>query len=316
MPPQHRHTMGSIEWVILLFLAIVWGGAFFFTSVALRELGPFTLVFGRAAIAAVVLYGVVRASGRHMPVDRRAWGAFVVMGLLNNAIPFAATFWSQTRISGGLASILNGTAPIWTVLIAHWFTHDEKLTPNRLAGVALGLVGLVVVVGPEAFRGLGGHVWAQLAAVAAAVSYALAGVYGKRFAGASPLVTTTGQVTCSALLMAPVAALVERPWTLPTPSPETWGALLALALVCTALAFLLYFRLLAAAGAGNTMLVGILIPITALVLGGVFLGETILPQAWAGMALIALGLVTMDGRVVRVLRQKGAATAADATPGE
>ncbi len=174
-------TMGPVEWSLLIVLSVLWGGSFFFGKVALAELSPFTLVLGRVSVAAVVLNLMVRATGQRMPASPKLWGFFLVMGLLNNFIPFSLIFWGQTQIPSALASILNATTPLWTVVLAHFFTADERLTPNRLGGVIFGLVGVVVVIGPDVLMGLGLNVLAQLAVVGAAISYAFAGIYGKRF---------------------------------------------------------------------------------------------------------------------------------------
>ncbi len=204
-------TMGSLEWLLLIILSIVWGGSFFFSKVALAELRPFTVVLGRVAVAALLLNLVVRATGRKMPTDWATWALFCTMGVLNNLIPFSLIFWGQTQITSGLASILNATTPLWTVLLAHLFTWDEKITANRLAGVGVGFVGVAIMIGPDAFAGIGLNVIAQFAVLGAAISYAFAGIFGKRFKGIPPLITATGQVTTTALLMVPIALLVDQP---------------------------------------------------------------------------------------------------------
>jgi len=244
----------------------------------------------------------VLISGRRMPADRRLWGRFAVMGLINNLIPFSLIFYGQTQIPSGLAAILNATTPLWTVLLAHWLTRDERLTPNRLAGVLIGFVGVVILLGPELLGGLGVQALAQLAVVGAAVSYAFAGIFGKGFRGIPPLVTATGQVTATAAMMLPLALLVDRTWALPAPTLVTWGALLGLALLSTALAYGIYFRLLATAGATNLLLVTFLIPVSALLLGTLILDERLAPGDFVGMAAIGLGLTAIDGRLLRRLR--------------
>ncbi len=297
-------TMGPVEWSLLIILSVLWGGSFFFSKVALAELAPFTLVLGRVSIAAIVLNLMVRATGQRMPDSPKLWGFFLVMGLLNNIIPFSLIFWGQTQIPSALASILNASTPLWTVILAHFFTADERLVPNRLSGVIFGLVGVVVVIGPDVLMELGLNVLAQLAVVGAAISYAFAGIYGKRFKGISPIVTAAGQLTCTTLMVIPVALFVDRPWLLPMPTLKTWGALLALALLSTATAYVIYFRLLFTAGATNLLLVTFLIPVSALILGTTFLGEQPSPRVLVGMGLIGLGLVTMDGRLLRIARAR------------
>ncbi len=303
MTTPHK-SMTPFEWLLLLLLSVLWGGSFFFGEVALAELPPLTLVLGRVALAAVTLNLIVAASGQRMPRDVRLWGAFLVMGALNNFIPYSLIFWGQTEITSSLASILNATTPLWTVVLAHFLTHDERMSPNKLAGVSFGLLGVIVMIGPAALGGVGLNVLAQLAVVGAALSYAFAGIFGRRFKrlGVSPLVTASGQLTGGTLMMLPVATLVDRPWTLPAPGSVTWGAVAGLALLCTAVAYVIYFRLLASAGATNLLLVTFLIPVSALLLGTTLLGEVLEPRQLAGMGLIGLGLAAIDGRLWKFVR--------------
>jgi drug/metabolite transporter (DMT)-like permease len=238
------------------------------------------------------------------------------MGALNNAIPFSLIVWGQTQIASGLAAILNATTPLFTVLLAHCLTRDEKLTPARGAGVAIGFVGTIVIIGPGALAGLGDGAWPEIAVLAAALTYAAAGIYGRRFRALPPVITATGQVTASSLMMLPMMLIVDAPWTLKMPDLATIGALLGIGLLCTAAAYLMFFRILAAAGAVNLLLVTFLIPVSALALGIAFLGEMLtLPQA-LGMALIGIGLTAIDGRVVRLFRRARArrGSSADTPP--
>jgi drug/metabolite transporter (DMT)-like permease len=293
-----NRPMGATEWLLLIALSIVWGCSFLLAEVALEEARPLTLVLGRVSAAALVLLAVVYACGHRMPYGWRAWRPFVVMGALNNVLPFSLIFWGQLEITGGLASILNATTPLSTVLLAHFLTRDERITPARLAGVALGIAGVVVMVGPAALHGLGLHLLAQIAVLVAAFSYALSGVYGRRFHRQPPLVTAAGMLSASALMMLPIALLVDRPWNAPLPGPATFAAILGLAVLCTALAYIIYFRILATAGATNLLLVTFLSPVTAILVGGVLLGERLDPEHFLGMALIGLGLAAIDGRLL------------------
>lgn len=295
--------MTTLEWVLLLTLSLVWGGSFFFAAIAVAEVPPMTVVLVRVGGAALLLWLVIFATSGAIPRDGRVWLAFFGMGALNNAIPFSLIFWAQTDIASGLASILNATTPIFTVLVAHGLTPDERLTPNRLAGVVLGFLGVVILLnGP----GAGGAVLPMLAVLAAALSYAFASIFGKRFRalGVAPLTTAAGQVTASALLMAPVVVVFDQPWTLAIPSAAALWSLAGLVTLSTALAYFLYFRILATAGATNLMLVTLLVPPSAILLGVAILGEALsLPQL-AGMVVIGLGLVAIDGRLVRRLRSR------------
>ncbi|HUL06549.1 MAG TPA: DMT family transporter [Candidatus Acidoferrum sp.] len=295
--------MGPLEWALLVALSVLWGGSFFFAKLAVAALPPFTIVLGRVGLAAVALNLLVRALGQRIPGDRRNWAAFFVMGVLNNLVPFSLIIWAQTQIASGLAAILNGATPLFTALLAHWLTADERLTWNRLLGVALGLAGVTIMIGMEVLSGLGLHVLAECAVLAATVSYAFAGIFGRRFRGQPPLVTATGQVTATTVMMLPIALIADRPWTLAMPTPVALGAIAGLALLSTALAYVLFFRILAAAGATNLLLVTLLIPVSALLLGHFILQEGLALQQLLGMTLIALGLAAIDGRLFSAARR-------------
>ena len=296
--------MGLRVWIWLLSLSVLWGGSFFFAKVAISELGPLTVVFVRVALAALALDIVLLATGTN-PLRRDApWSAYLAMGLLNNVLPFSLIFWGQTHIASGLASILNATTPLFTLVVAHFLTADEKIDPAKVAALLAGFAGVALLVGPELLVG-GASVWGELACLGAAISYAFAGVYGRRFKTMkiAPLEAAAGQVTASSVLILPIMLAVEQPWTLPAwPSPTVWAALGGLALLSTALAYVLYFRILAAAGATNLLLVTFLIPATAVLLGAAVLGERLAARHLAGMALIGLGLAVIDGRILRLLR--------------
>ena len=299
------HPMTSLEWSMLLALSVLWGGSFFFVGVAIKELPPLTIVVLRVALAALALLLMIWFLGMRLPRARGIWSAFFGMGFLNNVVPFVLIVWGQTHIASGVASILNATVPLFAMIVAHIFTADEKLTGSRLAGVVVGFVGVAVMIGGAALQGLGVGVMAQLAILAAAISYAFAGVYGRRFQlmGVPPMVTATGQVTASSLMLTPVMLIVDQPWTLPFPSLNTLGALVGLALLSTALGYVLYFRILATAGAINLLLVTFLIPVSAILLGILVLGETLQPKHLLGMGLIGAGLAAIDGRPLKALQR-------------
>jgi drug/metabolite transporter (DMT)-like permease len=292
--------MGRTDWLLLIALSLLWGASFFFFKVLVAELPPLTIVFGRVALAAAVLLAFVYATGRRMPADPRVWAAFAVMGLLNNVLPFALIAWGEREIASGLASILNATTPIFTVVFASAFTKNERLTPARFGGVILGILGVALLIGPEALRGLSLTSAAQLAVLAAAVLYGLANIFGRRFGalGLSPIVTATGQVTSSALVSLPLALAVDRPWTFAhAPSLAAILSLVGIALLCTALAYAIFFRILASAGPTNVSLVTFLVPPGALLLGIAFLHERPEWTSLAGMAVIFCGLALIDGRL-------------------
>ncbi|MBL8697233.1 MAG: DMT family transporter [Alphaproteobacteria bacterium] len=286
--------MGLREWSLLLLLAGCWGGSFLFAKLAGREIAPLTLALARVGLAAATLWIVAAGLGqlrRDLP-----WRAFLVMGLLNNAIPFTLIFWAQTAIAASLASILNAFTPMVTVIVAHVLTRDERLTPAKAVGVALGLAGIVTLVGPGAVRQAGGHPLHELAVIAATLSYALAGIYGRRFRDLPAILPAAGQLTGATLLLAPVVLVAEpgaAPWHWSAP---TIGAVAGLALVSTAAAYVLYFRILATAGATNLLLVTFLIPPVAILLGYTLLDERLAGHQFAGLIGIAAGLLVIDGR--------------------
>jgi drug/metabolite transporter (DMT)-like permease len=295
-----RIQMNGRDWAILGILALIWGGAFFFIGVAVRHVQPLTYVWLRLTIAAAAMWAFVRLKGHDIGLPREVWSSIILLAVLNNALPFALFGWGQTHIASGLASILNATTPIWGVVVAHFLTHDERMTPRKIAGVLLGFGGVAVMIGPSLLSSLGNSALAQLACVTASLSYALAAVWARRFRkmGVSPLSVTTGQLTAGALIMLPVSMIVDRPWTQAFPPVSAWGAIIALALFCTAFGYVLYFRLIETSGATNALLVTLLVPPVAILLGGMFLGEHLAPQDFIGLALIALGLAAIDGRVL------------------
>jgi drug/metabolite transporter (DMT)-like permease len=305
--PAINKPMTPLEWGLLITLSIVWGGSYFFNAIAVRELPTFTVVMGRVGLAALILLIAMRALGKKMPNDKKIWAAFFGMALLNNVIPFSLIVWGQAHIASGVASILNATTPLFTVVVAHVLTGDEKLTPGRLAGVVVSLIGVTVLIGGDALRTLGIDVVAQLACLAGALSYAFAGMFGRRFRrlGVTPMATATGQVTASSVLLLPVMAVVDQPWTLPMPSLAAIGALIGVAAISTALGYVLYFRILATAGATNLLLVTFLLPVSAILLGVAVLGEVLSDKHLLGMAFIGLGLAAIDGRPWKWLMKWG-----------
>lgn len=297
--------MQTRVWFWLFSLSVLWGGSFFFAKVAIGELGPFTVVFARVGLAALALNLTLAFGGRSLFRRETPWIAFVVMGLLNNALPFSLIFWGQREIASGLAAILNATTPLFTVLVAHALTTDERINRMKLAALLVGLAGVVVLVGPDFVLESATGVPGQLACLAAAISYAFAGIWGRRFKAmrVAPLEAATGQVTASTLLILPIMLLADRPWMLAVaPSLIVWLALAGLALLSTALAYVLYFRILAAAGATNLLLVTFLIPVSAILLGSAALGEHLEPRHFVGMALIGIGLMLIDGRLPGLIR--------------
>jgi drug/metabolite transporter (DMT)-like permease len=304
MLPKQNLTISPAAWLMLILLGLLWGGSFFFARVAVAEIPPMTLALSRFVLAALALH--VFIAGRYGLYGqlRRLWPSFAILGLINNVIPHTLIFLGQTEIGAGLASILNATTPIWTALIAHVLTSDEKLRANKIVGLAIGFAGTIVLFAPHLADRAGAPLWALLLPLGAAISYGFAAIFSRRFRGVPPPVTSAGQLTASSLIMMPLALLHDQPWTLPWPSQGVVLSVLALALVSTAFAYILYFRLIAMAGATNASLVTLLVPPSAVLLGMLFLGERLALVEWTGMILIGAGLVMLDGRApALVLRQ-------------
>jgi len=292
-----RGPMTLRDWGQLLLLGAIWGGSFFFARIAVSELPPLVLVLFRVAIAATALQLYLGVRGPSFRLAFPHAGLFFLLALANNVIPFSLIFAGQTELGAGVASVLNATTPFWTLILANALTSDEKLSWNKLAGIALGIAGTAVMIGPGLLAGLGGPVWAKFALISASLSYAIALMIARRFKGVPSPVIATGQLTASTIIMIPVVLIAYGPAGLFSASPPVWAAVLALALLSTAFAYILYFNLVASAGATNASLVTLIVPVSAMLLGFLFLGERLELFEMGGMALIALGLVTIDGRL-------------------
>ena len=287
-------------WLLIGILSILWGGAFFLIEVGLRSYPPITLVFMRLVLAVPPMWLAMRFMGENLPAESRVWGLLAIVGALNCALPFILFFWGQQYLDSGYASILNATTPLWGVITAHFLTSDEKATPARIIGVLIGLAGIVVMVGPEAMKGLSNNLLAQLACIVSTIFYSFAAIYGRRLSQTelTPMAVATGQTMMAALMMVPVVVLIDQPWTMAQPRLDSTLAGLTLALFSTALAYTLYFRLIDRSGASNAQLVAFLMPILAVILGIAFLGESLSGGQIAGAGLIAVGLAILDGRLV------------------
>jgi len=292
--------MAGQDWFLLFLLSILWGGSFFFAAVAVRELPPMTLVALRTGIAALALLAILRLRGEAWPVARGTVGPFLAMGLLNNLVPFSLLFWALTAIPSGLASILNATTPIFAIVVAHFALADERMAKNKLVGILFGFLGVVVLTGADVWSGTAAASLGMLACLCAALSYGFAGVYGRRFKALqlSAMQVAFGQLLATTVLVLPIVFAVDRPLGLPVPSLAAIGSVLVLAIVSTALAYAIFFRVLASAGAVNAALVTLLVPVSAILLGTLFLGEQLAQRHVLGMVLIAIGLLAIDGRAL------------------
>ena len=290
--------------IMLLMLAAVWGGSFFFGEIALREIPPLTITLHRVIWALPILALIVVIKGIYVPRSLKIWGAYLVMGALNNAIPFSLIFWGQTQIESGLASILNGTTAMFAAVVAGLLLRDEPLSAKKLIGAALGIAGVAIIMGPRALTDFDLSNLAQLAILGATLSYAFAGVWGKTaLAGLPPLMNAFGMLIGSTVLMIPIVIMFDGPPNLEL-SKGVWGALIGLASLSTALAYVLYFAILARAGAANLLLVTLLIPPFAVGLGVLFLGEGMKLEASIGFAVIGWGFAVTDGRLFSFVFRK------------
>ena len=288
--------MSLRNFLTLLILSLIWGASFLFIKVAVATIPPFSVAFGRTALAAVLLYLVLRSRGLSMPGWGSVWGTFLLMGLFNGAVPYTLITWAEIHIDSGLAAIVNALMPLFTVLLAHLFTGDERLSWMKIVGIFLGFLGVVALIGPAALKGLGKDVIAQLAVMAAAWCYAIAIIYGRRLKGITPLVSATGQLFCAAFLTLPMVVVFDAPWAL-SPSFISVAALTCLSLLGTALAYLLYYYLLQRIGSTNLSLVTYLLPITGVFWGALLLGERLHWSAFLALGMILAGIAGVNNRL-------------------
>lgn len=290
------------DWLLLIALGGLWGGSYFFGKVAVEDIGPLTVVFGRVVLAGALLYAAIRIRQVPIPTTWVAWKPLFVMGLLNSALPYTLIFWGETRISSGLAAILTAMTPVFTVIVANFWTVDERITPAKAAGIGLGMAGVLVIVGRDLGSLTSGSGLAKLAILGATVAYAISGVYGRRLKGQPPLVLAWGQMCTATVWLLPMVVFVDRPWSTAEWHLDAVLSVISLAVFSTAVAYLLFFRLLANVGATNTSLVAFLIPVSSLALGFLFLGEHLVMTQLLGMLLIGGGMAVIDGRIWKALR--------------
>ena len=293
--------MSRKNWLLLLILSFFWGSSFFFIEVILKETTPLMAVFFRVSTGAAILMVYATLQGERLPLDVSLWWKFLVMGTLNNVIPFCLIVWGQTHITGSIASILVATTPIFTALIAHVLTQDERLATNKILGILVGFVGVVVLVSPTMDQGFSLRSYAQIGVLSAAICYALAGIWGKRLRQTSPLINAAGMLSCSSVVMIPVIMIFDEPLAVRV-SVEGMLSIGGIAVLSTAIGYNLYFRILQSAGATNLLLVTFLAPVSALILGMGILGEEVLLVSFYGMGIIFSGLILIDGRALRYFR--------------
>lgn len=300
-------TMGVNEWLILLLLGVIWGGSFIFVELLVEVWPPFTIVLLRCFIAALGLWSYILIRGQSIPLGWALWGNLCVMGFLNNVLPFSLFFWAQETITASLASILNATTPLFTILFAHFLTQDEKMSLGRLLGVVVGILGVSIMIGIDALSyASDGSLLPQLAVLGTATCYALSTIFGRRFRtmNITPSQTAAGQMTAASVLILPAVLIIDDPISLPLGSLYDWLYVMALALVCTAFAYILYFRILNSSGATNITLVTFLVPIFAILLGITLLGEVLELKHLIGMGMIGSGIALIDGRPIRAIKSR------------
>jgi len=285
-------TSMATDLLLLLTLATLWGASYTLIKVGVETISPVTFIAVRTLVAGLILVAALRLRGLKLPTDRQTWTLFTVQACLNSAVPFTLIAWAEQTTDAGLATILSSTTPIFAFLLTALITRHESVSAAKLFGVAAGIVGICLIVGMEALAGSGENLWAQLAIVTATICYAAAAIFGKNFKGLDPMMPAAGSLIAGAAILIPVSLVVDRPWTL-TPSTDSMLALLALAVFSTALAFVIYFRLVQTLGSvGTTAQAYLRVPI-GVGIGVVFLGETLASTAWLGLACVVAGVIAM-----------------------
>ncbi len=303
MNQSSQQFMGPTEWAMLIVLSAIWGGSFYFFAVIIKELPVFTIVFFRVFLASVALWAFLLLTRQAVSITSTMWKNFFLMGIFNNVIPFCLIVWGETKVAPGLAAVLNATTPFFSVIVAHLSTQNEKLTWNRMAGALVGLSGVAALVGMDAIKNLGSDLIFQLAIVGASISYGISTIFGRRLAGIPPLVSSASQTAASSLMLLPLMLMIDQPQHLNMPSTNVLFSLITLALLCTAAAYVIFFNIVKRAGMTNVTLVTFLVPVSAMMLGALFLNEQISTRHFLGMAVIGVGLALIDGRIPRKLAQ-------------
>jgi drug/metabolite transporter (DMT)-like permease len=290
--PMPSRSNTSVELALLLLLATLWGASYTFIKLGVATIPPITFIAARTLIAGCLLLAVLRLRGLSMPRDAATWRRFLFQACLNSVLPFTLIAWAERSVDAGLAVILNSTTPIFTFLLTAAITRHEQVTTRKLIGVVAGIAGTCLIIGVEALGGLGEALWAQLAIVAATIAYAGAAIFGRNFKGLDPMLPAAGSMISGAAMLVPLSLVVDRPWTL-SPSASSIAALLGLAVFSTALAFVVFFRLVHTLGSvGTTSQAYLRVPI-GVAIGVVFLGETLSQTAWIGLAFVIVGVVAM-----------------------
>lgn len=280
-----------LDLFLLLVLGAVWGSSYLFIKVGVAEVPPLTFVTARLALGAVIMWVLLRILGYSVPRDRALWAAYAVMGLLSGALPYSLITWGEKYIPSGLAALLQSTTPVFTVILAHFFIHDERMTPASILGIVIGFVGVGILMIPDLRRGLQANLLGQLAVVASSICYAAATIFARnRLRGQPALVSTMGQLTTGAIFMLPFALLVERPFSL-SPSLAAVGSWLGLTLLGTVVAYVIYYTLIERASATFVSTVTYIVPVNGLILGALVLGEALHLTLLLSLGFILAGVL-------------------------
>lgn len=292
-------------WLMLIGLSLLWGGSFFFAEIAVESMSPFAVVFWRVLLAALTLLAYLLWRGTDLRPMLPFALAFLLMGFLNNVVPFSLLFWGQTEISAAYASVLNATTPLFTAVLAHIFTGDEKLNFLKFSGIMLGVFGVAVMMSPDLLSGgLSLNFIAQAACLGAALSYGFAAIWGRRFRKLPPPLTALGQLSSSSLILLPFVLFFPIELLSASIAIEAYISVIALAIFSTSLAYIIYFRILQEAGSTNISLVTLLVPLSAILLESVFLGVFPSWLTYVGFGFIGLGLIFIDGRLPRYILKR------------
>ena len=290
-------------WALIIMLGAIWGCSFLFNAVLIREISPLWVSAGRVTIGAVICWAFFFAMRRKAPSDWRIYAQLVVLGILNYAIPFALFPWSEEHLASGIVGVINGMTPMTTVIVSQLWPGGEKATPNKIAGVVIGLLGAVLLASPSLGAG-STEVVALLAALVATLCYALTLNYARRFKGLDSATVASSSLTGAAIVMIPIALFFSGVPVIT--KAETWASLFGIAVFSTSFSFLLVYWLLPRVGATNLSLNTFITPISAILLGVLVLHEGMAPIQIAGIAVIFIGLVVIDGRLLKRLRPAAA----------
>lgn len=293
--------LGPFEWLLLVIQSMLWGSSYIFQAIAIKEVPAATIMATRLVPGVAILLLAAWISGTRLPRGFAGWRPFLILGPLNTLIPTGLIIWGQREVPSGLAAILTATTPLVGLFVVHMLTHDEKLSVNKLVGVVIGILGVAVLVGGAAFVGTGSALLSQLAILCSTLLYSLAAVYAHRLVGEPPMRMAVGQASSALLFSIPCAIVIDQPWTLSMPSTAAIASIILMGALSSGLAAIVHFTVLRRAGPSNTFLVTLLLPLTPLILGSIFLGERLAPREYFGAVIIGLALIVIDGRALRYL---------------